>query len=91
MGKKKSMEYTNLKKQAIMLRFQACYLSAYGWWVNSGYALTPYGKTGFGEYLLLSVFDKEKRIMRTTKAQYECVNPESNELQYNMNNFYEEK
>lgn len=89
--KRKTTEYMNLKKQEIMLRFQACYLSAYGWWANSGYALTPYGKNGFGEYLLLSVFDKEKGIMRTTKAQYECVNPQSNELQYSMNNFYKEK
>lgn len=91
LGKKKSMDYKNLKKQEIMLRFQACYLSAYGWWANNGYALTPHGKKGFGEYLLLSVFDKGKGTMRTTKAQYECVNPKSNELQYSMNNFYEEK
>lgn len=91
MGKEDDLDYKNLKKQEIMLRFQACYLSAYGWWANNGYALTPHGKKGFGEYLLLSVFDKGKGTMRTTKAQYECVNQKSNELQYSMNNFYKEK
>ena len=61
-----------------MLQFQADWLSAYGWWANNGYTLTPYGKKGFGEYFLLSKYDIKTNSIYNG---YECVNGKGDSVQ----------
>ena len=69
-------------------QFQADWLSAYGWWANNGYTLTPYGKKGFGEYFLLSKYDIKTNGIYNG---YECANAKGIDPGYNMNDFYKEK
>ena len=81
-------ELNQLNKYIFMLDFQGNWLSAYSWWANNGYTLTPYGKKGFGEYFLLSKYDIKTNSIYNG---YECINATGSEPGYNMNEFYKDK